>query len=30
MAAHDSSRTTALNYRRDDEISLDQGGRIGI
>ena len=27
MAAHDSFRTTALNYRRDDEISLDQGIR---
>ena len=30
MAAHESSRTTGLYDRRDDEVSLDEVERIGI
>jgi len=30
MAAHESSRTTGLYDRRDDDISVDEVERIGI
>ena len=30
MAAHESSRTTGLYDRRNDEVSLDEVERIGI
>lgn len=29
IAAHESSRTTGLYDRRDDDVSLDKVGRIG-
>jgi integrase len=30
IAAHESSHTTGLYYRRDDDVSLDEVERIGI
>lgn len=30
IAAHESSRTTGLSDRRDDDVNLDEVERIGI